>query len=62
MAVRALTEVLLKCYVMYYTMDVLTMFSSLYKESRIFRKILKVASTELESGGGEMTYGYTADA
>lgn len=53
MAVRALTEVLLKCYVMYYTMDVLTIFSSLYKESRIFRKILKVASTELESGAGK---------
>ena len=53
MAVRALTEVLLKCYVTYYIMDVLTMFSSLYKESRIFRKILKVASTELESGAGK---------
>jgi len=37
---------------MYYITDILMMFSLLYKECRILKKILKYTSTELESGAG----------
>ncbi len=50
MAVRDLTEVLHKRNVIHYIMDVLTIFSSFYQEGRIFKKILKVASTEPGQG------------
>ena len=53
MAVRALTEVLHKFHVIHYIMDVLTIFSLLYKEGRIFRKILNYAfyRTRVEGRG-----------